>query len=225
MRFDASGFKELSTAMGAASEHMARAFTNVVPVFIERAQEVIENSLIQAAAKAGPDAFPPQYIQPMIDAAQGILIAQPGEVVLDFEQLGTVDDLVEGFHYGAKIEGGGQVDLPYGGEVLKNDVNERYQAWLRILHGETWHGLDYSSSWSETIQARLDAWEGKAPQWLLLQYGQTEWEPTIQPNAIVEDVTAELFVVFDRLLLGEVNEIVAAINKPKPTRPTDKGGI
>lgn len=34
-------------------------------------------------------------------------------------------------------------------------------------------------SWSDTIAARLTAWAPKAPQWLLLEYGQFKWKPTI----------------------------------------------
>lgn len=191
---------------------MAEAFRNVIPAFSSQADDIIQNILIKAAAQAGSDAFPLAYIEPMLEAAGKMSIQRPTEFLLEFEEMGTADDLAEGFHYGAKIEGGGQVDLPYGGEPLKNDTQQRYEAWQRIYRGDTWHGLDYSNSWSETIQARLQVWDDKAPQWLLLQYGQTEFEPTILPYPIVEEVTFDLTQIFNSMLTLEINSIAARFN-------------
>jgi hypothetical protein len=160
----------------------------------------------------------------MIEAASNIVVINPTDVSLNFDELGTWEELTEGYHYGAKLEGGGQVDLPWqGGQSdagLKNTVQERYEAWLRVFNGETWHTIDYSSSWSETISARISVWGSKAPQWLLLEYGQTEWEPTIEPYPVVEDITTELFALFEGMIQSEVQNIVDNINKPIPTIPT-----
>lgn len=213
MRFELSGFDRLLTKLSVAEEQAEEAFKNASAEFIPQAQTTVQNVLIKAAAQAGDDAFPIAYIEPMLSAAEKVIIREPVAVLLDFEELGTVDDLQEGFHYGAKIEGGGQVELPYGGEPLKNDTAERYEAWQRIFHGEAWHGLDYSGSWSETIAARLEAWGDKAPQWLLLQYGQLEFDPIIYPYPIIEEITFDLKSIFEGILTLEIALIAAKFNK------------
>lgn len=212
-QFQVKGFKELERALGASSASITKAFSNVSLTFAQTAEQVVVNTLVEAAASAGPEAFPPAYIAPMLGAARGIINITSNEIGIDFEAMGTQGDLIEGFHYGARIEGGDHVGLPYLGESLKNDVEERYIAWLRVYHGETWHGIDYSGTWTETIGARLDAWGDKAPQWLLLQYGQTEWEPTNDPFPIIENVTTELSILFEALLRNEVKTIVDRFNR------------
>lgn len=216
MPFELSGFRELEKALGDSSKYLEKAFNNIGGEFAEIAENLLIEILIQAAAQAGPDAFPLAYIEPMLEAAKEVVTVYPGGIALDFEALGNAQELSEGFHYGAKAAGGGQIDLPYRGEALKNDTESRYDAWQRVFHGESWHGIDYSGAWSETIAARLAVWGNKAPQWLLLQYGQEEFEPTIAPFPIVEDVTAELYGVFQSMLQSEVEQIVAEFNRPIP---------
>jgi len=137
MRFELSGFDRLLEKLSVAEAEAEEAFKNASSVFIPQAQATVQNVLTKAAAQAGDDAFPIAYIEPMLSAAEKIIIREPTAVLLDFEELGTADDLQEGFHYGAKIEGGGQVELPYGGEPLKNDTAERYEEWQRVFHSET----------------------------------------------------------------------------------------
>lgn len=219
MRFDIEGAEALQRNFSNADRSIAQAFRNISVEFAEQAESVIQEILIRAAAQAGSDAFPVSYIEPMLEAAANTVIIAPNEVAIDLEQMGTYDDLQEGFHYGAKIEGGDRVGLPYEGEPLKNDTQSRYEAWQKVFHGETWHGIDYSGSWSETIAARLEAWGDKAPQWLLLQYGQEEFEPTIQPYPLVEEITAELTVIFEGTLRTEVNAIADSFNAGTTYKP------
>lgn len=214
------GFRELSDALGASEYQLERAFRNVLYAFSSEAQQVIANNLIQAAAQAGPDAFPLQYVSPMIDAAKEVVVLNLNEVILDFERLGTMDDLEQGYHYKARIDNESHVELPYQGEDLKNEVDRRYEFWLRVFHGESYNNFDYAGAWSETIAARLAVWGNKAPQWLLLEYGQEEWDPTIEPYPIVEDVTVELYSLFETMLKSEVQYILDHLNRPVPTIPT-----
>ena len=213
MQFDVSGFERLRLRLAATEEQMNEAFQNASELFLSQAHATIEAVLLKAAANAGEEAFPIAYIEPMLSAARRIIISSPADIVIDFEELGTPDDLQEGYHYGAKIDGGGQVDLPYGGEPLKNDTEKRYEAWLRVFHGETWHGINYAGAWNETIAARLEAWGDRAPQWLLLQYGQMEYEPIIFPYPVVEEITYELEQFFESVLNLEISSIVARFNK------------
>lgn len=219
MTFQLQGFRELADALNASSAQLERAFNDIGYAFAQEANAIVEETLIQAAAHAGPDAFPPQYIAPMLSAASKIVTVIPGSVELNFEEMGTATDLAEGYHYGAKIAGGGQVELPYTGEELKNETEVRYQAWLRVFHGDTWHGINYAGVWNETITARLTVWADKAPQWLLLEYGQEEWEPTIDPYPIVEDITTELYGLFETMLQSEIEYLVENLNRPLPIIP------
>jgi hypothetical protein len=224
--FRLEGFRELQSALNATPEQITRAFTNIGASFSQIAEEVVVDTLVQAAAQAGPEAFPTQYIPPMVEAARRIIITLPTEVFIDFDQLGTADELAEAYHYKAKMAEGGLVDLPYGGEDLRNDEEGRYFGWLRVFHGETWHGIDYSGAWDETIAARLSVWGNKAPQWLLLEYGQVDWEPSIEPFPIVENITSELSVIFYDMLQESVEEIINALNQPVPksVAPRDARG-
>lgn len=214
-QFLIEGFQKLADAYKASPDQLSRAFRSVSTAFSQEAEIIIESVLLEAAASAGQEAFPAAYIAPMLASARGIVTVSPLEVGIDFEAMGNRDDLIQGFHYGARIEGGDHVGLPYQGEALKNDVADRYIAWLRVYHGDTWHGINYAGTWTETIGARLNAWGDRAPQWLLLQYGQTEWEPTIEPFPIVENITAELYALYVQMLETEVNRIVSIANNTR----------
>src|SRR4026207_651685 len=112
MRFELSGFERLLSKLSLAEEQAEQAFKTVSAEFVPVAHATVQNVLLKAAANAGDDAFPLAYIEPMLSAAERIIIQEPSAVLLEFEELGTADDLEEGYHYGAKIEGGGQVELP-----------------------------------------------------------------------------------------------------------------
>lgn len=224
MRFEYDGFSQAGQSFKVAKNDVLKAFTNISREFAIQASVIIENVLIRAAAGAGPEAFPTQYIDPMLDAAQNVVTLLPGELVVNFEAMGTLSDLVEGYHYKARIDKESHVELPYQGEELKNDTERRYEFWLKVFHGEKYHNFNYAGAWNETIAARLTVWGNRAPQWLLLQYGQEEYEPTISPYPIVEDVTFDLREMFDSMMRLELNLIAAKFNGPKGLSPRDEKG-
>jgi hypothetical protein len=135
-------------------------------------------------------------------------------VEMDLNELGTREHLTTAYHRGAvyrstysepeaeytrgpkgrfvKSQGGHQVQLPWTGgdddSSLASSVDKRYQYWRAMFQELPYKNIDTSGQYAETIIDRVRTWENldKAPQWLLLQYGQTEWFPTIDPFPIIE---------------------------------------
>ena len=225
MQIELSGFNELTRNLGLASQEISRAFNTIRYAFTLEAQNIIDETLIQAAAQEGADAFPPHYVEPMISAAHKIIVTSGIDILIDFELMGTWDDLTAGYHEGARLAGGGSVSLPWTGGTsesgLKNDVVDRYEFWLAVFHGDTYNNISTEGLWEDTIAARLDAWGDKAPQWLLLEYGQEEWEPTITAYPIIETITTEITDLFTSMLTEEVERIVSQVNVGQP--PTGRG--
>lgn len=85
-----------------------------------------------------------------------------------------------------------RVNLPYHGQALRvPSVSARYKYWLamykkidynaRSVRGKNYKVRIPTDAWQKTKEARVAYWNsiGKAPQWLLLEYGQTKFKPTI----------------------------------------------
>lgn len=109
------------------------------------------------------------------------------DITIDFDGLGTMEDLEAAYHYRARLADGGEVSLPYQGEALKQeDETKRFYSFIK---------LGYELNWNATKQARLNLWASYqiAPQWLLLLYG-TSWGLAPAPILEVLDAEAKLFV-------------------------------
>ena len=159
---------------------------------------------IQNAAARHSEAFPPAYMIHLLSQLSELQVETSiseysFNIAFNFNQLGTKDDLMQGYHYGALLKSGGFVDLPWHGgssdASLKNDVMTRYEFWTALRFNLTYKGRPIENTlWNDTINARVSTWNslGKAPEWLLLQYGQQEWEPTLEPTPIIENTRAIL---------------------------------
>lgn len=117
----------------------------------------------------------------------------------DFDQLGSYEDLSEGFHYHAMTADGDQVELPYTGQPLKNDLGTRYEYWLTMFF------LD-SEGLAETYAARVAWWstKGVAPEWLLLNFGEPYF-PAIMPFPLVETIRYRLGHIMQQVLDQELD--------------------
>lgn len=121
-------------------------------------------------------------------------------ITFDFNSLGTVQELKQAFHQGARTADGDVIDGPYDGEELaEEDASKRHLFWEAMARGESKapHPNDPTKSiriepeaWQITKQKYIDIWGDKAPQWLYLQFGQRKWQPTITPGSIIEGFTA-----------------------------------
>lgn len=177
---------------------------------VARIQYGLRNIVLDSldiAINAAGDAFHPLYefhlrtgmvnIHPVVYETPDGLIAQ----YFAIENLGNYSDLEEGFHYHALIKVADEffdpadplrVELPYGGEVLENPKEERYDFWKAMIAGEPYdvtfgapgktpvytRPIPTAGLYDETIRARVNYWGNKYPEWLLLEYG-TDWEPII----------------------------------------------
>ncbi len=216
------GLTELTTALSSASNELGSIISRATDYFKSNAIQMINEEIISAAAYAGEDAFPRQYLYGILEHIPGILITEGNSLVLDFDELGTYAVLTTAFHYGARLSSGGTVELPWhgggGDSGLKNEVDKRYDFWSAVHGGYRYRNITTTGLWPETIAARVDQWNslGKAPQWLFLQYGQEEWEPTIDPSPIVENITDNLYSLWRTILQGELDALIDQINDSKP---------
>jgi hypothetical protein len=150
---------------------------------------IVKDTFAEAAAAAGP-AFPDVYLSALhtvIDTQRmGVLTGgmMYFNVLFTFAALGDYGDLMEGFHYRARLADGSLSTLPYEGAELKNPILKRYAAWLKLP----------GDMREDTYEARAMYWlsQNKAPQWLLLNNGQTLYSPVIPPYPVIEQVNTKL---------------------------------
>jgi hypothetical protein len=152
--------------------------------------------IFQNAYLRSPEAFPPAYLIQLLSSLALLNVDVKVDkysfnVSVNLGDLGTHEELIQGYHYGAQLTSGGQVELPYGSASLKNDVYQRYLFWEALRFKTLYKGRALSDDlWSSTISARVGFWTSieKSPQWLLLQYGQEEWEPKNEAFPVVEEL-------------------------------------
>lgn len=85
--------------------------------------------------------------------------------------------------------------------------------------------IPIEGSWRETIDARLAVWAsrgGKAPQWLLLEFGQNAYEPRIVPGNVLQAWIDTLQVIWDRVIAKVWDEQIKRFNIT-PTPPAGPG--
>ena len=194
------GDERLISMARSAARHTADALLSLRASIEVMIKEELELVFRTAMASAG-EGFPPIYQQHTLQtlAYLPIFIDVTGygvDTFLDLEELGDYEAFEQGFHYHAQITGGGNVDLPYGGEDLKNSTEERYQYWLALLYGSDIPGYPpVQGKLAETYAARVSYWEaiGKAPEWLMLQYGEATSEPTVRPYPIIETLESSVY--------------------------------
>jgi hypothetical protein len=106
-------------------------------------------------------------------------------VLVDLDSLGGVPELVQATHYHAKLDSGGRVELPYGGEKLAYSKEERLDFFEAQVEGKALESI--------TDEARVEYWKSirKAPEWLFLQNGEPYMN--IGPHMIIEDINEQLF--------------------------------
>lgn len=194
-------------AVIAASERIGSTFTRLGNMIESHMYGVVKDIIYQefeAAAEIADsdDGFPDRYKQHMLEAVREniypTVLMNGDELFISFdieESLGGLDDLQRAFHQGAQLAGGGKLWGEYTGQALKNDdPAERHVFWEALrygadkvdIKGKSVHIRD--SSWEETLEQYLRIWGEKAPQWILIQFGQEEWEPTVPQVDIFNNI-------------------------------------
>lgn len=180
-------------------------------------------------------------IRPYVYGTPDGLIAE----YYDIEGLGDYEDLEQGFHYHAildvdksefSVSNPQRVELPYAGEDLYNEFEKRYAFWLAVIHGEPveveFGGgkgpkgrpipkhkkvISTTGLYIETLNARVQWWGNRYPEWLLLEYG-TDTEPVINPThfkeLLEERVSEYMTEIYEEIL----DSIVSVWEQPTVSR-------
>lgn len=184
-----------------------------------------------AIYRAG-DGFFKEYATHLLGMVENIPITYEafGEegwrIQVNFDSLGTYYDLIPAFHRGALIapsEGGGdmaRVQLPYKGQRLRLPYSRRYAFWQAVYTGTPFQpaarngrnppAIPTAGLLDETIADRIRVWDeqGKAPEWLFLQFGQMRSEPVIQPQYIIEAFEEQAAATIYSIYEDELDAIV-----------------
>lgn len=211
-RVQVSGLEWYLNKFAASPNSIAIAMTDAARKIEPLIVDVIKETFVEAAAAAGPG-FPPVYLDALLGVVDTAPIMSTGggmmhfNVLWSFESLGDYDDLMEGAHFRARLADGGYSDIPYGGQELANPKLKRYLAWLRLEDAFR----------EDTYETRASYWasQNKAPQWLLLNNGQTLYSPTIPPYPVVERVIQKLSVLIKPVVEAELDKQLAYLWRPQ----------
>lgn len=233
IRVEITGHRELIRDLNKAPGLYSQAMRNAVIRIEGEFSKIVEPIFGVAIASAG-EGFPPIYGEQLMRVVSRLgpeinVLGLTVSVEFDFDRLGDYEQFSEGFHYQAMLAEGGRVELPYQGENLKNEFNERYDFWLQI--SDTWGGrIPGGGHLNETYAARVAYWDsiGVAPQWLLLNYGEGRYEPYVRPFPLVETINSALYTEFYRILEYEIDKVTIALNSgssveaPFKSRPSTR---
>lgn len=207
------------------------------------AEDVLLANMSIALRDANVDGgFPPEFQQHVMDVlSENIydvirISASRWDIVvtLNLDPLGTSEDLIEGYHQGARLSSGGQLWEPYTGQSLKTpDPNRRYAAWIAVRYGlgaietDSGHLVHFEfpeGAWEDTIQQRISIWGDKAPEYLYVLYGQEEWEPHVPPQPVIENFNQYFGIDFEGIIYTWLDEAIAEVERydviesiPSPT--------
>lgn len=188
------------------------------------ARDILEGIFREAFAQE--DLFP-EYETHIIDAVRDLpvrvvpdLANNTMDISIDFALLGSYKDLELGFHRGASLSGvKGRVELPYRGEELANGPTERLIFWLHLLAGEpvpmeNGGFMQTAGLLAETIADRVNTWSdvGKAPEWLLLEFGLKYGAPRVEAHHIMDQWETQMYEYLDVRLTLIVDRAVSVFN-------------
>ena len=165
---------------------------------------VFEDAMIRANAEGG---FPEPFQNHVLSVVRTIPIISTFSnnqifIEVDFDEIGTTSDLERGFHQGAKLADGGRLwQEAYTGQPLKQpNAHLRYRVWNAVRYGATEVKMTHRrpfklpewATWENTMDARIDIWGDKAPEWLYIQFGQHFKPPYVPAGSVFEDFAYQL---------------------------------
>lgn len=194
-------------------------------------QEEFEYAMEAQSLSAFPEEFRNHIREVVSSAYFDVQVTSTSiAITFDFNQLGTVQELKQAFHQGARTADGDVVDGPYNGEELnEEDASKRHLFWEAMARGEAKapHPNDPTKSirieadaWQKTKEKYISIWGDKAPQWLYLQFGQRKWQPSITPGSIIEGFTAKFNEIGNEIFNNELARKVETSQTPYGIRLT-----
>ena len=194
-------------------------------------KDILVDEFQDAVVRAdSDDGFPARYQQHLMETVRQIIptvLMNGGQlfVNLDLEEwLGGEEDLRKAFHQGAQLAEGGRLWGDYTGQALKNsDAGERHTFWEALRYGKD--SVDIKgkevhirdSSWEETMEQYLKIWGEKSPQWLFIQFGQEEWEPTVPEIDIFSNIKFRVRDFANNYLGGILEDEARIVNAYQTT--------
>ena len=142
-------------------------------------------------------------------------------VSVDFGYLGDETDLRKAYHQGARLQGGGQLWGPYTGQPLASEDDERRHIFWEAVRredssvempGRSGKVKIPAGAWERTKEQYIRIWGNKAPQWLLIQYGQEEWPPYVIEYDLINKFYADMVSDLTALLAVELQYTVELSN-------------
>lgn len=218
---DVEEVEKLANYLDTAGEDILERFQEEM---ISVAHVVLSEVFKRSWASLDTDQFPNVYRSHILDVVDNLSIDFVGDgyrtagVAIDFDELGTRDELEAAYHRHAKLAGGGEVEGPYDGEELKNATADRHVFFEALITGrdyvdpktgKTIPARKLQGKWDETLDEYLDIWGDKSPEWLFLQHG-TRWSPNVTPYDVVGEVNTLISLRGGQLWEAEWARVLSA---------------
>lgn len=180
--------------------------------------DVFEEAVVEADSYEG---FPVEFQNHTLNVVrdfQGYYVIYDGVsafVSVDFDALGTQEELRRAFHQGARLADGGNLWGPYEGQALaSSDPEAAHTFWEAVRFnqktafnpttGKRMPTSKVKYQWDEIVNKYVEIWGEKCPEWLFIQYGQEEWEPIIPQYDIIGEFESRFFSLAEDLLVAWV---------------------
>lgn len=227
---NADSMIEGASIIGSTFANVGRLEYSAFKIAKEIIMRVFEEAVVFADSD---DGFPPEFQQHVLKVASTIrptVIVDRNELFVSFdleESMGGETELKRAYHQGAILaDGKTRLDGPYTGQaLLTDDEYRRHEFWLAIRYGQSKvqtnkdgkiinHTINNpSEKWEKTKDKYIEIWGNKAPEWLFIQFGQEEHEPTIPSFNIVEAIQEDISASLTRLLEIEFESSVRLANQ------------
>lgn len=221
-------------AVIAGAELIADTFTSLSNAIEHEMYDVVKQAIydefdIATLQANSDDGFPEQFRNHLMDKVRNIrptVFMDNTQLFVSFdleEELGGYEDLKKAYHQGALLADGTRLWGPYVGQRLHNeDAEERHLFWEALRYGQpakTKKGglVKTEGKWEETVNQYIEIWGDKAPQWLFIQFGQEEWEPTVPQIDMFNNIRRAVNTYATETLYRTLEAQVALANTYKAT--------
>lgn len=206
--------EKLANYLDTAGEDILERFQEEM---VDVAHIILGEVFIRSWAGLDERQFPGVYRSHILDVVDNLPIEFIGDgyhtagIAIDFDEIGTRDELEAAYHRHAKLAGGGEVEGAYDGEELKNATADRHVFFEALINGTDYvdpktgkkiPARKLQGKWDETLDEYLEIWGDKSPEWLFLQHG-TRWSPSIPPYDIEGEINRLINLRGDQLWAAE----------------------
>lgn len=217
---DVSDMERLANYMDAAGEDILERFQDELA---DLAHIVMLEVFEKSWSGLDEDQFPQIYRDHVREILGEIPIdfiggGSSAGIAIDFDELGTKEELESAYHRHAQLAGGGTVEGPYDGQELKNTSAHRHIFFEALIRGTDYidpntgkkiPARKLAGLWDQTLEEYVEIWGNKAPEWLFLQHG-TKWQPNIPPYDIAGEINREIAIRGSRIWEAEWKRVLSS---------------